>query len=223
MATERLPAWDKAYRIINSAFPPIDVFEDTLDPADLDVAFAIEALTNERLLDQAGIIARVPAGDRISGPGSTPIMAAFTHIGRPSRFTDGSYGVYYAASSIEAAIAETRHHQEEFWRATRQASIEVTMRTYINQVLQPMVDVRREEALHAPDHYAAAQAAGARHRSAGAWGLLYRSVRCAGQECVAVFRPPALSLATQGPHFRYLWDGKEQRFSYTLEFRQVQA
>jgi hypothetical protein len=222
MATERLPAWDKAYRIINSAFPPVDVFEDTLDPADLDVAFAIEALTNERLLDQAGIITRVPLADRVSGPGSTPIMAAFTHIGRPSRFTDGSYGVYYAASSIEAAIAETRHHQESFWRATRQASIEVTMRTYINQVLQPMVDVRHQEALHAPGDYAAAQAAGAHHRGAGAWGLLYRSVRCAGHECVAVLRPPALSLAIQGPHFRYLWDGKEQRFSYTLEIRPVQ-
>jgi len=110
-----------------------------------------------------------------------------------------------------------------FWRATRQPSIEVTLRTYINRVLQPMVDVRREEALHAADDYCAAQAAGARHREAGAWGLLYRSVRCAGHECVAVLRPPALSPATQGPHFRYLWDGKEQRFSYTLEIRQVHA
>lgn len=38
-----------AYRIINSAFPPISVFEDTLDPADLDIAFALESLTNDRL------------------------------------------------------------------------------------------------------------------------------------------------------------------------------
>ena len=33
-----LPEWTKAYRIINSAFPPISVFEDTLDPADLEIA-----------------------------------------------------------------------------------------------------------------------------------------------------------------------------------------
>ena len=85
-----LPEWDTAWRIINSAFPPISVFEDTLDPADLDIAFALESLTNDRLRDQAGLIARVTPQDRLCGAGSTPVMAAFTHIGRASRFTDGS-------------------------------------------------------------------------------------------------------------------------------------
>lgn len=41
-------------------------------------------------------------------------------------------------------------------------------------------------------------------REGGAWGLLYNSVRLSGHECVAAFRPPALSLPVQGQHFRYV-------------------
>lgn len=162
-----LPEWIKAYRIINSAFPPISVFEDTLDPADLEIAFALESLTNDRLRDQAGVLQRVTPEDRLCGEGSTPIMAAFTHIGRASRFTDGTYGVYYCANSLEAAIAETCFHQEQFWRATREASIEITLRTYINRVVKPMIDIRGVARLHdpSPARY------GLRPAIAGRWRL----------------------------------------------------
>ncbi len=222
MSEPLLPDWDRAYRIVNSAFPPISVFEDTLDPADLEVAFSIESLTNDRLCEEAGQIQRVPAQDRLSGPGSTPIMAAFTHIGRASRFTDGSFGVYYCANAIEAAIAETRHHQAAFWRATAQDSIEVTLRTYVNRVVKPMVDVRHRQELHAPEaaSYPVSQAFATQQREAQAWGLLYRSVRSPGHECVAALRPPALSLTSQGPHLRYRWDRKAQAFSHVLEVRE---
>ena len=46
--------WPRAYRIVNSSFPPIALFEDVLDPEDLEVAYALEALTNDRLIEQAG-------------------------------------------------------------------------------------------------------------------------------------------------------------------------
>jgi hypothetical protein len=216
----RLPGWRDAYRIINSAYPPISVFEDTVDPADLEVAFAIEALTNDRLRDEAGELARVSPGDRVSGPGSSPIMAAFTHIGRPSRFTDGTFGVYYCASSLDAAIAETRYHMTTFLAATGEGAIELTMRTYINRVVEPLQDIRvGHEALHHPEptHYAACQAFAAKQREQGAWGLLYRSVRSPGHECAAVFRPPALSIPVQGPHFRYHWDPKAHAITHILD------
>ncbi len=218
-----LPEWSNAYRIINSAFPPISVFEDTLNPDDLDIAFALESLTNDRLRDQAGVLNRVRPEDRLCGEGSTPIMAAFTHIGRASRFTDGSYGVYYCASSVEAAIAETCFHQAQFWRATQEASIEITLRTYINKVLQPMIDVRDDPRLHQPSaaSYGAAQAFARPHREALAWGLLYNSVRLNGHECVAAFRPPALSIPVQGPHFRYVWDEKTQAIAWVLHVSEV--
>ena len=138
-----LPEWSRAYRMINSAFPPITLFEDVLAPEDLQTAYALEALTNDRLVQEAGVLSRVLPEDRISGPGSSPVMAAFTHIGKTSRFTDGTYGVYYAASSQAAAIAETSYHQERFLAATNEPDIELTLRTYVNKVVKPMHDIRQ--------------------------------------------------------------------------------
>jgi len=217
VAIENIPlcvpteGWNKAYRVISSAFPPISLFEDVLDPADLDIAYEIEAMTNDRLADEAGVLARVASEDRICGPGSSPIMAAFTHTGAASRFTDGSFGIYYCANSLEAAVAETRHHREKFLAATSQPSLELTMRTYINQIVCPLHDVRAGfDHLHDPDatSYPTAQAFAKTVRETRSWGLLYNSVRAPGHECAAVFRPPALTLPRQGPHLRYVWNGR---------------
>lgn len=203
------PDWSSTYRIISSAFPPIPLFEDVLDPADLELAYAIEGMTNDRLLDEAGVLARVSAEDRISGPGSSPVMAAFTHIGANNRFCDGSFGVYYCASTLEAAVAETSHHRAIFLAATDEGPLELTMRTYVCMIVRPLHDVRAIDDLHDPDAstYPQTQAVALRVREEGSWGMLYRSVRAPGHECAAIFRPPAVSIPIQGPHLRYVWDG----------------
>ncbi|QEA39626.1 RES domain-containing protein [Pistricoccus aurantiacus] len=215
-----MPQWKHAFRIVNSAFPPIEIFEDTLDLEDLEYAFALEALTNDRLLEQAGRLSRIPPADRMTGPGTSPIMAAFTHVGRPSRFTDGSYGVYYCASTLDTAIAETRYHMNAFLTATGESTLELTMRCYVNTIIQPLHDIRDAyPQLHDPDPgtYPICQAFAAELRSRQSWGLLHDSVRELGQECAAVFRPPALSIPVQGPHLRYFWDGKAQAITHVME------
>src|SRR5438874_2590584 len=84
----------KQFRIIPSVYPPINFFEDLVNPAEMETLWKIESLTNERLQQETGDIFLVPAEDRISGPGSSVVMAAFTHISvdKPTRFTNGSYG-----------------------------------------------------------------------------------------------------------------------------------
>ena len=37
------------YRLIPSHFPPIALFENLLDPTELEAAYALESLTNDRL------------------------------------------------------------------------------------------------------------------------------------------------------------------------------
>lgn len=216
--------WPRAYRIVNSSFPPIALFEDVLDPEDLEVAYAIEALTNDRLIEQAGVLARVSPEDRLSGPGSSPVMAAFTHIGKRSRFSDGTFGVYYAASSQAAAIAETCFHQERFLAATQEADLELTMRTYINQVVKPLHDLRNGfESLHQPDPqaYGPSQVFARQLRDAQSWGVLYNSVRLPGHECVAAFRPPAVSIPKQGKHLRYVWSSVQRRITTVFEISEL--
>lgn len=200
----------KHYRIIPSTYPPINFFEDIVNPSEMDLLYEIEGLTNERLRQEAGEIFLVSPEDRVCGPGSSVVMATFTHIYKPSRFTDGSYGVYYAGLSQETAIRETVFHRESFLKATNEDPCEITMRVYQGKVLKEFHDIRTSDYqhLHHPDHYQQSQEFGKQLRAQKAWGLIYHSVRHQGGTCIAALRPPAISIPVQGAHLRYYWDGK---------------
>lgn len=213
-----LPPFPRLHRLIPSHFPPIDLFESVAQAEDLALIYEIEAMTNDRLRDQAGIVELVSQMERVSGPGSTPIMAAFTHLGRPSRFTDGSYGVYYGADSRETAITETIYHREQFLGATHEPDTEITMREYVNRVVRQLHDVRDPtfNSLHDPDDYTLSQHYGRHLHMQNSNGILYHSVRQTGGLCVAAFNPKTVTIPTQGMHFRYAWNGHEQRITDVL-------
>lgn len=211
-----LPPW-KGHRIIPSHYPPINLYERVYDsPEELEIAFDIESMTNDRLLDETGDLHLVAPEDRLFGPGSSPVMAAFTHLGFGSRFTNGDFGVYYAADSLETAIAETIYHKEREMAAANEESIELTMRCYVGDIVLPMLDIRGEayRHLHNPDDYADSQAFAVSCRANGSDGLLYNSVRRPGYECIAAFRPIALNAPVQGDHLRYFWDGDKGRITH---------
>jgi hypothetical protein len=199
------------FRIIPSIYPPINFFEDLVDPSEMDVLWEIESLTNERLRQEAGDIFLVPPEDRVSGSGSSVVMAAFTHLSKPTRFSDGSYGAYYAGLSQETAIRETVHHREAFLRATDEAALELTMRLYEGTIVKPLHDVRGKEfiAIHNPHHYSESQAFGGMLREKKSWGLIYNSVRHDGGTCIAAFRPPTISMPRQISHLKYIWNGNK--------------
>ncbi|WP_421131741.1 RES family NAD+ phosphorylase [Alteromonas sp. A079] len=214
-----LPDWEKLHRLVPSHFPPIDLFENVASPDELDIVFAIESLTNDRLRDEVGNLALVPAEERISGPGSTSVMAAFTHISIPTRFADGvEYGVYYGARDLHTAFAETIYHREKFLSATNEPDTELTMRCYINKVALALHDIRGDAFAHLhTDDYTPSQQFAKNMRATGSNGLLYKSVRDKGGECVAAFRPKAVTIPIQGGHFRYIWSGKKQKIENILE------
>jgi RES domain len=219
----RRVTWRPCRRIIPSHFPPINLFERVADPADLEAVFALESLTNDRLRDEVGDIQLVPPQDRVTGSGASYIMAAFTHLNPVgSRFSDGTYGVFYAALTLTSAIAETGYHRERFMRATREPRMELDMRVLLVDLEQELTDIRgmRESlaAVYDPNSYHAAQALGARLRAADAWGIVYDSVRHPGGECVAVFRPPALANCRQSMHLCYVWDGARISQVYRKSF-----
>ena len=202
-------AWRPSYRIVSSRFPPVGLFDRIASPADLDALFELEGLTNPRLRQELGELSLVPAARRVSGPGTTPVMAAFTHRNPGgSRFSDGSWGVYYAARERDTAIAETIHHREAFLRSTHEPACVLQMRCYLADVRGRFHDIRGGWAgLHDPASYAASQASARRWREAGSDGVVYDSVRRRGGQCVAVFHPDLVSPVRQGPHLHYHWDG----------------
>jgi hypothetical protein len=206
--------WKPCYRIIPSRFPPIQLFERVADPQDLEAIFALEALTNPRLRDEAGDIRLVPSEERISGPGTSIIMAAFTHLNpEGSRFSDGSYGVFYAGRELDTAIAETVYHRERFMRATNEAPQELDMRVYAVDLDGNLHDLRGAQHLRPlichPDDYGPARHLAKGLRNAGANGIACDSVRHPDGACAALFRPRVLTNARQERHLCYVWNGEK--------------
>lgn len=199
----------RCFRLIPSHYPPIQLFENLLDPDELEAAYYLESLTNDRLRDEVGDIALVSPEDRVTGPGTSAIMAAFTHTGIASRFSSGNYGVYYAGLTLDTALAESRHSRERFLSDTDEEALVLTMRCYECRVDAELVDLRGDEACH-QEEWGNAQAQGLLIKTQDELGILYRSVRHSGGENIAILRPPALiPPANQTKHYHYHWNGQE--------------
>jgi hypothetical protein len=216
--------WRNAVRIIPSLFPPVDLFERVARPEHLDAVQAIESAFNPRLRDAVGDLSLVPRDERVVGPGAGYVMAAFTHVSPDgSRFSNGTYGVFYAAQRETTAIAETRYHRERFMRATRQERAELDMRVLTVTVKASLHDLRGMRSIlpdvYRLDDYTASQLLGGALRAGGSSGVVYDSVRQDGGKCVGVFRPKLLSQCKEAKHLRYIWDGT--RISDVLEIRRV--
>jgi hypothetical protein len=204
--------WAPSYRAVASKYPTVGVYDRIVDAAGLPALLEIEALTNPRVREEALAYRKVRPEDAIAGPGTTPIMASFVYSG-PSRFCDGSYGVYYAAREEETAIAESRYHTEAFLRATHQPSIDVDKRVYAATIDGDFDDIRARSLRSklyaaAPDDYAYAQRYAHRLYARNAVdGIVYNSVRHAGGQCVAAFRPRIVSRAHVRKYIQFRWDG----------------
>ena len=207
--------WPGAVRIIRSIFPPIDLFEDIADPADWPLLIAAEQKTNPRLMESIGRLDLVPAQRRVSGPGASYLMAPFTHAStdRPSRFSDGSFGVLYVAREFETALFETIHHHALFMaRTAEKPGWTSQFREIVIDVAGFLHDIRGAGRVFArlldPADYTDSQELGAVLRSSRSDGLVYPSTRSAGGECVALFYPDLASNARQGRHLDYHWNGE---------------
>ena len=225
MPTRRI-VWPQAWRIIASRYPPITLFERlTPDPAVWDALTALEQLTNPRVRDEVGDIALVMPDERVAGPGASYVMASFTHLNaRGSRFSDGTWGVYYVAAELETSIAETVYHFEMFAGDSADPPRMEDMRVLVGDVDEDFEDIGvlaeplRSRVLD-PIDYVAAQTFARRVREDGANGVAYPSVRRPGGTCVGAFRPRAVGLPRQERHLKYRWNGRrvDRYFDYLFD------
>lgn len=211
---ERRVVWNHATRIVSSRYPPIDLFERvSSDPAVWEALIAAEQKVNPRVRDVTGEIRLVAPEERVSGAGASWVMASFTHLNpKGSRFSDGSYGVYYAARELATAIRETAYHFGRFAADSNDEARYENMRVLVGRIANRFVDVARlpaprRTAVLDPDSYDVSRRLGAELRAAGTNGLVYPSVRHPGGHCVAALRPKAVGNPRQGQHLRYHWDG----------------
>ena len=211
--------WPAARRIIRSLHPPIDLFEDIADPADWPLLISAEQKTNPRLMETLGAIDLVPPARRVGGPGSSYLMAPFTHVSpdRPSRFTAGAYGALYVADRFETALCETIHHHQLFMARTAEpAGWTSQFREIILDVHAVAHDLRGNDTRYAaallPDDYSASQTLGAALRAGGSEAIVYPSRRHREGQCIALFYPDLAANPLQGRHLDYHWNGARVDF-----------
>jgi len=204
---------EPTHRLIPSRFPPIDLFERVSSPEEFQILHEIESLTNSRLRVEVGDISLVRKEDVVVGPGTSYIMAAFTHakVDRDGGRFDKGFGAYYCARELKTAIEETKYHRAKFFRDFNSRPTRVDMRELVadlNQTLHTIVN-RKDDfpEIYNPDDNSAGQELGKKLKTANSWGLQYSSVRAEGGVCYAVLRPPALSHCHQANHYEYHYDG----------------
>lgn len=204
-----------AYRLVNSKFPPIALFDDVASEDDFEALYQIQAITNPRLQNEIGsleLIARdqIPFGI----PGCSYAIAPFTHVNPAgSRFSSGGFGVLYLADRMDTAIAEVRHHQQYYWSNVAGLNYErfvfrgLTV-NFSEAGLRDATVLPLSDPIYAPDDYSRSNALGAEVKQAGDAGIRYRSVRAPGNICWALLTPRLVTSVLQAAHFEMVWSGQ---------------
>lgn len=201
----------ESYRLVNSKFPPISLFDDVMDAEDFGTAYTLQALTNPRILNEIGNLTFIPVEEIPFGiTGVNYATAPFTHVNPDgSRFSDGSFGILYLADIVETAIAETRYHQEKYFRNVEGLHYDtVDMRCLKVRFSAELIDAVSIDDIHAPDDYTASRIFGAKVKKSKEAGLQYRSVRNEGSICWGLMSPSHVESAFQTQRFEFVFDGK---------------
>lgn len=194
------------------------MFEDVATESEFDAIYALQALTNPRILDELGDMALIDTGHIPFGiKGCSYATAPFTHLNKDgSRFSDGSFGVLYLADKMKTAIAETRYHQEKLLTAIKGLHYDtIVMRGLACQFSAELADLRVDNAedmasnpIYCSEDYTHSHACGIKHRKTDIGGLHYTSVRNPFLDCYALFSPQGVTEIIQSSHYEYIWDGE---------------
>jgi hypothetical protein len=191
----------------------------TLNAPFIRLAYPLRSAAVESLVDNpnelkalTGLIGRArgtSSDEAIKGY----IMRPF-EFPNPSRFSDGSYGILYAANSVTTAVRETAHHLARIFadgRAPKQDSrkkklaIEVAGKVHDVRVA---VDKDVPIEIYDPSDYRAARTFGRDQQKQSIPGLHFDSVRNKhGGHCVGAFTPHLVKHAAIAGDVALVWDG----------------
>lgn len=214
----------QAYRLVNSKFPPVALFDDVADAEAFEVLYQIQELTNPRLKNEVGRLELISRSEIPFGiPGCSYATAPFTHVNPAgSRFSDGSFGVLYLADTVETALAEVKHHQSLYWSNVPQLNYErFVFRglscSFRQSGMKDATVIAPSDPLYHPDDYSAARRLGKMLKSARCPGLRYHSVRNAGSHCWALMTPRPVLSVIQAAHYEMVWNGQVTSVSQISE------
>jgi len=202
-----------AVRNIVSLREPQDLFDDlSADPADWLLAQKVQDEVKPPPYKSKMPIIERPFED---AAWFNAIHWPFQH-GQASRFSNGSYGVWYGSESVETSVYESAYHwyrgllaDAGFDRMTVLAEREV----FSVACRAALLDLRTAAGAHPdllhPSDYTFCQSLGARLHREGHPGLITQSVRRRGGENFAIFNPAVLSHPRHHCHLSYRLEGEQ--------------
>ncbi|HLH41813.1 MAG TPA: RES family NAD+ phosphorylase [Bryobacteraceae bacterium] len=200
--------WKNCCRLIPSRYPSSGILDRVASAKDLPYVFELESWTNDRISAEMGILHRLAEEEWVTGPQATVVMAAYCHP-RPGggRFNDSQRGAWYAARKLETAQAEIAHHRTLELAEIGVFDTRVQMRLYLADFAAGFHDVRNLSGVHDPTSYEASQRLSQRLLRGGSNGVVFRSVRHPGGECIACFRPKLVRNVRPDAYFEFRWEG----------------
>jgi len=145
----------------------------------------------------------------------TPINWVKDVFAKPSngRFGDESYSVYYAGLLLKTALAEKKYNLEKFYSATPSHRRVVSFCSVIHaKVTGELHDIRplwlTNPELYDPHDYRASQKYASLLHRQRSQGLIYRSVRDEGGECLAIFDRAIILDAQEQGELAFEWNGQ---------------
>jgi len=202
---------DDAHRNIVSLRISEDLFDDLSDSPDgWQAATDLELATKPHTYISAKPIIDRPFeeahyNDAIDYP--------FKHWSK-TRYSDGSYGVWYGTDTLETGIFETVHHwrqgllEDAGWQVIE--GVVVERKVYLVRCDAALLDFRSKTETHLalidPESYHLTHQIGSRINHDGHPGLISHSARCEG-DIYAVFNAKILSSASQVCYLTYRNEG----------------
>ncbi len=238
--TKSLPALEAlepviGFRLVNSRFPPISLFDDVADESEFERLYQLQALTNPRIQTEIGNLSLIRRSEIPFGiTGCSYATSPFTHVNpEGSRFSDGQFGMLYLADTINTAIAEVSYHQARYWSGVHGLDYDRLVFRGLKFKTGEMsgydaTALDLSDAIYHPLNYAPARAFGHSLYKAGADGLRYHSVRNSGLNsgfnsaqnsaqnslrkpgaiCWGLFTPRPIKSVAQTSHFEFIWNGQ---------------
>lgn len=186
-----------------------NLFDDLTDDTDAwESAQQLESDTKPQLFTNQTPIIHRPFEE---SEWNMAIGFPFAHSAQ-SRYSDGSYGVWYGAADLETTVYETAHH----WRTKLLSDAEgflkpgvsIERKVYLVRCDSALIDLRpvvkKYPELIYPNDYAATHAIGRKIHHEGHPGLLTKSARYKKGEVYAVFTPNVLSDARPSCFLTYV-------------------
>jgi len=214
----------QAYRLVNSKFPPVALFDDVADADEFEVLYQIQELTNPRLKNEVGRLELIRRSEIPFGiPGCSYATAPFTHVNPAgSRFSDGRFGVLYLADTMETALAEVKHHQSLYWSNVPSLNYErFVFRglscSFVDAGMKDATSIAMTDPVYDPHDYSHSRRLGKLVKDAGCPGLRYNSVRMHGSHCWALMTPKPVLSVVQAAHYEMIWNGQVTSVSQISE------